>query len=251
MAVYASKSAEARALKGVHLYHFAMSNCSQRVRIALEAKGVSWTSHHVNLPASEHLTPAYLEINPNGVVPTLVHDGQVILESNDIIAYIDETFPGPRLGPITEAGRAETEALMARAGAVQGALKVLSHELLFKKFRKVSAADAAAMEAAGAQPALVSFMRDYSEDGPAWAVRVASARAEMDAALAGLEDCLRSGRSWLNDEGFGLADISWIVNLHRLQQCHYDLSAYPRLRDWTARAAQEPSFIRAVAEYRV
>jgi hypothetical protein len=58
-----------RALKGVHLYHFAVSNCSQRVRITLEEKRVPWVDHHVNLLKDEHLTREFRALNPNGVVP--------------------------------------------------------------------------------------------------------------------------------------------------------------------------------------
>jgi glutathione S-transferase len=78
-------SEHAKRLRGVHLFHAGMSNCSQRIRIVLEEKGMAWESHLVDLDKHEHLTEQYQQINPNGVVPTLVHDGQVIIESNDII----------------------------------------------------------------------------------------------------------------------------------------------------------------------
>jgi glutathione S-transferase len=41
----------------------------------------------------DHLQPQYLSLNPNGVVPTPVHDGRVMLESCVICQYLDETFP--------------------------------------------------------------------------------------------------------------------------------------------------------------
>src|SRR5207245_8043077 len=58
-------------------------------------------------PAQEHLLslrrdqnePAYLKLNPNGVVPTLVHDGTPIVESSLILYYLDEIFPSPPLMP--------------------------------------------------------------------------------------------------------------------------------------------------------
>jgi glutathione S-transferase len=46
-----------------------------------------------------------LKLNPNGVVPTLVHDGKVIIESSLILYYIDEAFPDPPLMPKTPAAR--------------------------------------------------------------------------------------------------------------------------------------------------
>ena len=82
------------------LYHFWSSTCSRKVRIALAEKDINWESCHIDIVTRlEHLEPPYLKINPNGVVPTLDHDGKVIIESNIIIEYIDDTFPGPALTP--------------------------------------------------------------------------------------------------------------------------------------------------------
>jgi hypothetical protein len=49
MGLFESANPEVKTLKGLHLYHFALSNCSQRVRIALEEKGLEWISRHVGL----------------------------------------------------------------------------------------------------------------------------------------------------------------------------------------------------------
>ena len=64
------------------LYHGVTSTCSKRVRITLAEKGVDWDSVHLKLAERENLDPDYLKLNPNGVVPTLVHDGRVLTESN-------------------------------------------------------------------------------------------------------------------------------------------------------------------------
>jgi GST-like protein len=68
-----------------------------RVRITLEEKGLQWTSHHLNTRTGEHITPEYFGINPNGLVPALIHDGEVWIESCDIIRYLDDRYPEPRL----------------------------------------------------------------------------------------------------------------------------------------------------------
>lgn len=249
MAEYASTSAEAKALKGVHLYHFFISNCSQRARFALELKGVPWTSHHVDLPAGAHLTPGYREINPNCVVPTLVHDGKVILESNDIIAYVDETFEGPALMPAGPADREAVEELVERSTAFQPAIKALSYHLLFRQFRTVTAEDVDGMRKAGAAEALVAFMRDYSENGAPWQARVDTARADMAEALAMLESRLAAGHEWLSGGDLGLADVSWAVNFLRLEQCGIDYAPYPHVRDWGERIKALPAFRKAVIDY--
>jgi len=75
--------------KGLHLLHFQRSSCSQKVRVLLREKGLTWHSHPVDLAAQKHVSPWYLGINPRGVVPVLVHDGVVHVESNDMMEYLD------------------------------------------------------------------------------------------------------------------------------------------------------------------
>jgi glutathione S-transferase len=83
----------------LELYHFNDSVCAQKVRVVLAEKHLDWVPHHVDLMKLENLDPAYLKLNPNGVVPTLVHDGAVVIESSEIIEYLDEHFPDPPLRP--------------------------------------------------------------------------------------------------------------------------------------------------------
>src|SRR5215471_4904304 len=85
--------------KGVHVLHFMGSSCSQKLRVFLNLKGIPWESHHVDLIANENFQPWFLGINPRGLVPVLVHDGAVHIESNDIIAYLEKMFPTPKLIP--------------------------------------------------------------------------------------------------------------------------------------------------------
>lgn len=249
MGLHASDHPDVPGMRGLHLFHFVLSNCSQRVRIALEEKGLDWTSHHLDLPANEHATADYQRINPNGVVPTLVHDGQVVLESNDILVYLDERFPDPPLRPADPEARARMQAGVAAASRIQSAIKALSHELLFRPFRKIGPAEVELFERQHNDPALVAFMRDYAENGSAWQARVADARPAMDAALDALEANL--GRhEWLSGDAFGLADVSWVVNAHRLVQASYGLERWPRVAAWYERVAARPAFERAVLAWR-
>jgi glutathione S-transferase len=79
-------------------YHNVNSVCAQKVRIALIEKGLKAKEHLLTL-RGDQFDPAYLKLNPNGVVPTLVHDGKTIIESSLILYYLDETFPDPPLMP--------------------------------------------------------------------------------------------------------------------------------------------------------
>ncbi len=85
--------------RGVHLLHAPGSSCSQKTRIFLNLKNIPWESHVVDLKTLQNNEPWYLGINPRGLVPCLVHDGDVHIESNDIIEYLEEAFPEPPLIP--------------------------------------------------------------------------------------------------------------------------------------------------------
>ena len=90
MGIVTPTNTEVLEFKGLHLYHAGISNCAMRVRVTLEEKKLPWTSHHLDILNKEHLTPEYFGINPNGLVPTLVDDGVVVIESDDIIDHIDK-----------------------------------------------------------------------------------------------------------------------------------------------------------------
>ncbi len=64
------------------LYHHNISVCAQKVRIALAEKQLHHESRHINLMKAEQVTPEYLKINPKGVVPAIVHDGNPVIESS-------------------------------------------------------------------------------------------------------------------------------------------------------------------------
>src|ERR1700757_1532423 len=93
------KTREVLEWKGLHVLHFMGSSCSQKLRVYLNLKGIHWESHHIDLPANENFRPWFLGINPRGLVPVLVHDGTVHIESNDIITHLEKAFPIPPLIP--------------------------------------------------------------------------------------------------------------------------------------------------------
>jgi glutathione S-transferase len=72
------------------------STCSQKVRLTLHEKGIPFTDTRLDFRKKEHLSPAYLKLNPNGVVPTLLHDGRPVIDSSVIMEYLDEQFPTTR-----------------------------------------------------------------------------------------------------------------------------------------------------------
>jgi glutathione S-transferase len=89
----------------LELYHHGTSVCAAKPRIVFAEKGLEWTGHYVDILKGEQFSPEYLKLNPKHVVPTLVHDGNVIRESAVIGEYLDEVFPAPPLKPASALDR--------------------------------------------------------------------------------------------------------------------------------------------------
>jgi glutathione S-transferase len=80
------------------LYHGRTSVCAIKARIALAEKDVEWTGKLLTL-RGDQFDPEYMKLNPNAVVPTLVHDDKVVIESSVIMYYLDDAFTTPSLMP--------------------------------------------------------------------------------------------------------------------------------------------------------
>ena len=89
------------------LYHHGSSVCAAKVRFALGEKGIAWQGHYLDILKGDQFAPEYQKLNPKAVVPTLVHDGNVIVESTVINEYLDEAFPKVPLKPQSPVERAE------------------------------------------------------------------------------------------------------------------------------------------------
>jgi len=83
----------------ITLYHDVPSSNSDRVKIALAEKNLSWDGIRVRLANREQKSPEFLKLNPYGKIPVLVEDGKVLFESCIINEYLDEKYPNPPLMP--------------------------------------------------------------------------------------------------------------------------------------------------------
>ncbi|WP_417586202.1 glutathione S-transferase family protein [Pararhodobacter oceanensis] len=240
MAEIETTRADIRALTGVHLYHNYMSNCSQRVSLALREKGVDYTSHHIDLQRQENLTDAFVALNPNKVVPVLVHDGRTYVESNDIIDYIDKAFEGPRLIPDDPQIVALTEALLSASAALQDTIKFLTYEFLMKPISLKSARKNNALEAEEVDSDRHRFLTEFLAPGGFTKDRITAEAAALSAAFDMLEHRL-TDMPWLSGATYGLADISWFPNLRRAKMMRYPLERHPALAAWFERASKRAS----------
>ena len=72
----------------IMLYHHGSSVCAAKVRLVLAEKSVPWDGIYVDILRGDQFDPGYVKLNPKAVVPTLVHDGKVIVESSVICEYL-------------------------------------------------------------------------------------------------------------------------------------------------------------------
>ena len=94
------------------LYNAPQSTCSQRVRFVFNAKKIPFDEVKLNLLEGDQLKPNYLKLNPNGVVPTLDHDGAIVIDSTVITEYLDEVASASSFTPESPVARAHMRALM-------------------------------------------------------------------------------------------------------------------------------------------
>ena len=233
------------------LYHNDMSVCAAKVRMALAEKGVEWDGVHLNLRAGDAQKPDYVKLNPHQVVPTLVHDGAVVIESNVICEYIDDAWPEQPLRPATAAGRARMRLLMKQLDdSVHAATGTISTCIAFR-FQQLkrppeelrawldNMVDAARRER----------MRANIEQGMDSSYFVAAVR-RFNALLAEFDAALAAG-PWLAGETFSLADIAYAPYMLRLRHLGLDdmILGRPRVSAWIDRLFARPSYQGGIAAW--
>jgi maleylpyruvate isomerase len=98
------------------LYNFFRSGTSHRLRIALNLKGLDYEYLPIDLRSEQHLGDEYRALNPQGLVPALVDNGRVLIQSPAIIEWLEERYPTPPLLPSDPEARARVRALAAIVG---------------------------------------------------------------------------------------------------------------------------------------
>jgi maleylacetoacetate isomerase len=97
----------------LRLYSYWRSSAAYRVRIALNLKGQPYDTLPIHLvrDGGEQHAPGYAEINPQGMVPVLMHGNRILRQSMAIIEYLDETWPDPALMPTVARDRQRVRAI--------------------------------------------------------------------------------------------------------------------------------------------
>ena len=126
------------------LYNFFRSGTSHRLRIALNLKGLTADYVAVDLRLEAHLGAAFKALNPQGLVPALVVDDKVLIQSPAIIEWLEERYPAPALLPANPLHRARVRALAAIVGCD---IHPINNRRILEYLRKTLGCDEAAVNA--------------------------------------------------------------------------------------------------------
>ncbi|MHA7778004.1 glutathione S-transferase family protein [Roseibium sp. M-1] len=226
------------------LHNAPQSTCSQRVRYTLHAKGLDFDEYRLDLFAGDQLRPEYLQINPNGVVPTLVHGDHVVTDSAVIMEYLDEISAAPPLVPEGPVARAQMRSMLRYIDEVPTpAIRIPSYNLAFlPHFKEMTQEEFQAL--ADSKPLRREFLLKMGRTG--------FPEQEMDEALARLQRGVHrlagwlraSGGPWIMGSQITLPDIAIMPVIVRMEDIGLDKQwlDHPEVAQWLESIKSTPAF---------
>ena len=231
-------------MSGFVLYNAPQSTCSQRVRFVMHAKALAFEDRRLDLFSGDQLKPEYLKINPNGVVPALLHDGRAILDSAVIMEYLDEVIPAASFTPQDAVERARMRAMMRYIDEIPTpAVRVPSYNLAFlPHFQDMT--EEAFTALANSKPLRKEFLLSMGRTG--------FPQKEMDQALDRLNRAVarmdewiaESGGPWLMGSMLTLADLAVMPVIVRMDDVNLDAAwaDKPAIAHWLKLIRAHPAF---------
>lgn len=228
----------------IELYSFPTSTCSLKVRICLAEKGMEYKEHRLSPGENGHLTDAYLRMNPNGVVPTLVHDGTVVIDSSVILEYLDEVFPEPSFSPASPADRAKMRAWLRffEEKPTPAVRYPTFQKFLIHNYTRLSPEQFE--KAAERRPLKTDFYKRMGQDGFAEA-EIAKAMDDVRLTLDRMETELAANGPWIMGDQYTLADMCVAPLIDRMDDLGHRAmweSAHPAVTAWFAAMRSRPAF---------
>lgn len=235
------------------LYHNDMSTCSQKVRFLLAVKGIEWEGVELDLRRGDQLQPEFLKINPKGLVPVLIHDGNVVPESNIIIEYLNEVYPEPPSLPADTAGRAKIRWWMKKLDdGIHLEVVVLSFAIAFRHqlIKACGSDEALEKHFAGIRdPYIQEVQRQVVPQGIE-APRFVQSIRQFEKLLSDMNEAL-AAHPWMVGDNLSLADIAYSPYVTRLD--HLRLQGLwddkPHFADWYDRLMQTSGYREGVASW--
>jgi glutathione S-transferase len=226
------------------LYHFGYAICAQKVRVCLAEKGVAWESR---LPGLRD--PEYLKLNPNGYVPTLVHDDRILTESRLICEYIDEAFDGPSLMPADAYDRYRVGLWTKQIDdTLHLNVFTLSFAVSFRpRYQAMTPEEREKnfpFDITKRERAIDLLEKGFDSRFVGVALnRFKKLTADMERAL--------SQSTWLVGETYSLADVDYTPYLQRITDLGlgFLIDDKPHLRAWFERVRARPSFDQVLGQW--
>ena len=227
---------------GLILYHHNSSVCAAKVRVALAEKALEFESRLLRLDGDQ-FHPEYVALNPNAVVPTLVHRGRAVIESNIILEYLEDAFPTPPLHPADPHSRAGARRWLAKLdgdGGIHHAASVATYAIAYRHhlIARAGGTDRGALLAA-INSSMNPKSRAWLQDAVFQGIESAAFREALvrfNGLFADLETQLGSA-AWLAGDAHSIADVAFTPYLIRLDLLGLDhfWRTRPVIRDWYAR----------------
>lgn len=231
----------------ITLYHADYSTCSQKVRITLAEKKIPYESIPMSFRKEEQLAPDYLKINSNGVVPTLIHAGEIIIDSSCIIEYLDEVFEPVPLRPNTAVERAKMRAWLRYMEEVPTkAIRTPSFNNVFLPAIRLVKSKKAFSKSASKRTIRRGFYNKMNDGAGFQGADVDDSIYQLRDTVQRMSDALEEG-PWIMGEKFTLVDIALAPLIDRaadmeMQFLWHDL---PNVVDWLNRIQTRDSFVEA------
>ncbi|HEY1632487.1 MAG TPA: maleylacetoacetate isomerase [Rhizomicrobium sp.] len=200
------------------LYGYFRSSAAFRARIALNLKGIKPGMKFIHLlkDGGQQHTASYKAVNPQELIPTLVHDGHTISQSLAIIEYLDEVHPEPPLLPRDPASRARVRQI---AYAVACDIHPVNNLRVLLHLRDEFGAD---------EGKRAEWQRHWISLG----------FAALETLLSGSPE---TGK-FCHGDAPTLADICLIPQIANARRVNTDLDSYPTLTRIEAAALAHPAF---------
>jgi glutathione S-transferase len=235
----------------LELYHFGPVANSLTPLLCLLEKGLAFDNRVLDSRNWEHHDPAFRAINPDGMVPVLVHDGRVVRESTVINEYLEDVFPAVPLRPGDPWLRAEMRVLTKYVDEYFcPALTIIGAHGATPFASKIDKAEMNARLANMPNEEVRRKWATVSETGYS-DEELADARRRLGNCIAKLEEILETSGPWLLGEAYSLADIKWYSMAPALPRVMPDAcgpEATPAIAGWLERMAARPA-VQALPAY--
>jgi len=235
------------------LHHAAMSSCSQKVRFVLEEKALAWEAVNVDLHNSENYSDEFKKLNPKAIIPVLMDDSDLIIESNNICLYLDEKYPQHPLMPDNAKGRSDVRTLLQLVDEqVHNDSSVLTYAIAFRA-RLASTYDTdekLKLYLAKVPDAGRRYLKQQLITKGVDSVEFKIAVTRLDAMIQSLSERLQD-TPYLAGHQLSIADIAYSPYITRLDHLgmSYLWKERPAIAEWYERLKQTKGYQNGISAY--